>query len=103
MNLFTTSDARILAGIRAKLHSYRCYRTVIVLADRDADLHIGPDAIEEIDRRLAAHPDQFVGNYGKKSDPLEIMEDLLARKCELLKYGREQRALHPHLKLGASL
>lgn len=98
MNLFTTADAQIIAGIMAKIESYRCYRSVTVMADRDANLHIDPDTFPLIAQRLLAHPEQFVGNYGKKSNPLEIMEDILARKSELLKYGRDQQALHPHLK-----
>ena len=58
----------------------------------------GADQWEPIAIRLARHPEQFVGNYSGKSDPLEIADDLLSRKAELLKYGRAQRELHPHLK-----
>ncbi len=94
-NLFTTADADVIAEIMAKIETYR---TVTVLADRDADLHVGPDKWAPIAQRLIAHPEQFIGNYGKDSDPLEIAEDLLERKSELLKYGRAQRDLHPHLK-----
>jgi len=94
-NLFTTADAQIIAWIVARIETY-C--RVVVLADRDADLHVGPDKWTPIAQRMITHPEQFVGNYGKDSDPLEIMEDLLMRKTELLKYGRAQRELHPHLK-----
>lgn len=94
-NLFTTADAQIIAWIVARIETY-C--RVVVLADRDADLHVGPDNWTPIAHRMITHPEQFVGNYGKDSDPLEIMEDLLMRKTELLKYGRAQRELHPHLK-----
>ena len=94
-NLFTTADAQIIAWIVARIETY-C--RVVVLADRDADLHVGPDKWTPIAQRMITHPEQFVGNYGKDSDPLEIMEDLLMRKTELLKYGRAQRELHPHLR-----
>lgn len=94
-NLFTTADATVVAEILAKIETYG---PVVVLADGDADLHVGPDKWDSIAQRLIAHPEQFVGNYSGKSDPLEIVDDLLARKAELLKYGRAQRELHPHLK-----
>ena len=94
-NLFTTADSAVIAEIMAKIETYR---TVVVLADRDADVYVGPDKWAPIAQRLIAHPEQFIGNYGKDSDPLEIAEDLLARKSELLKYGRAQRELHPHLR-----
>ncbi len=94
-NLFTTADSLVIAEIMAKIETYR---TVTVLADRDADLHVGPEKWPPIAQRLILHPEQCIGTYGKGSDPLEIMVDVIARKSELLKYGREQRELHPHLK-----
>lgn len=94
-NLFTTADAQIIAWIVARIETY-C--RVVVLADRDADLHVGPDKWTPIAQRIITHPEQWVGCYTKDSDPLEIMQDLLMRKTELLKYGRAQRELHPHLK-----
>ena len=94
-NLFTTSDAAVIAEIMAKIETYG---PVVVLADGDADLHVGPDKWEPIAIRLARHPEQFIGNYSGKSDPLEIADDIMARKSELLKYGRAQRELHPHLR-----
>lgn len=94
-NLFTTSDAAVIAEIQAKIETYG---PVVVLADGDADLHVGPDKWPAIAKRRAAHPEQFVGNYSGRSDPLDIETDLIERKLELLKYGRAQRELHPHLK-----
>jgi hypothetical protein len=94
-NLFTTADAAVIAEIMKKIDTYG---PVVVMADGDADLHVGPDKWASIAQRLARHPEQFVGNYSGKSDPLEIADDLLSRKAELLKYGRAQRDLHPHLK-----
>lgn len=94
-NLFTVSDAAVIAYIMARIEKYG---PVVVMADGDADLHVGPDRWASIAQRLARHPEQFVGNYSGKSDPLEIADDLLTRKAELLKYGRAQRDLHPHLK-----
>ena len=94
-NLFTTADSVVIAEIMAKIETYG---PVVVLADGDADLHVGPDKWEPIAIRLARHPEQFIGNYSGQSDPLEIADDIMARKSELLKYGRAQRELHPHLK-----
>jgi hypothetical protein len=94
-NLFTTADAAVIAEIMAKIETYR---SVVVLADRDADVYVGPDKWAPIAQRLILHPEQCIGTYGKGSDPLEIMVDVIARKSELLKYGRDQRELHPHLK-----
>lgn len=95
-NLFTTSDAAVIAEIMAKIETYG---PVVVLADGDADLHVGPDKWIGIAQRLARHPEQLIGVYsGKDADPLVIAGDLLTRKAELLKYGRAQRELHPHLK-----
>jgi len=95
-NLFTTADSVIVAEIMAKVETYG---RVTVLADRDADLHVGPDKWDGIGQRLAAHPEQLIGVYsGKDADALVIAGDPIARKVELLKYGRAQRELHPHLK-----
>lgn len=94
-NLFTTSDAAVIAEIMAKIETYR---SVMVFADRDADVVVGPEKWPAIAKRRIAHPEQFIGNYGGGSDPLEIAEDLVMRKAELLKYGRAQRDLHPHPK-----
>lgn len=95
-NLFTTSDAAVVAEIMAKIETYG---PVVVMADGDADLHVGPEKWDPIGHRLAAHPEQLIGVYsGKRADALAIAGDLLARKAELLKYGRAQRELHPHLK-----
>jgi hypothetical protein len=71
-NLFTTADSLVIAEIMAKIETYR---TVTVLADRDADLHVGPDKWAPIAQRLIAHPEQFIGNYGKDSDPLWIAQN----------------------------
>lgn len=94
-NLFTTADSVVIAEIMKKIDTYG---PVVVMADGDADLHVGPDKWDGIAQRLARHPEQFAGNYSGQSDPLEITDDLLSRKAELLKYGRAQRELHPHLK-----
>ena len=95
-NLFTTADSVVVAEILAKIETYG---PVVVMADRDADLHVGPEKWDGIGQRLAAHPEQLIGVYsGKDADALVIAGDLLTRKAELLKYGRAQRELHPHLK-----
>lgn len=95
-NLFTTADSVVVAEILAKIETYG---PVVVMADRDADLHVGPEKWDGIGQRMASHPEQLIGVYsGKDADPLVIAGDLLARKMELLKYGRAQRELHPHLK-----
>ena len=51
-NLFTTADATVVAEILAKIETYG---PVVVMADRDADLHVGPDKWDGIGQRLAAH------------------------------------------------
>ena len=94
-NLFTTADSTVIAEIQAKVETYG---RVAVFADRDADVHVGPDKWDCIAQRLIAHPEQFIGNYSASSNPLEIEDDLIMRKQELVKYGRDQQALHPHLK-----
>lgn len=94
-NLFTTADSVVVAEIMAKIETYG---RVTVLADGDADLHVGPDKWDGIGQRLAAHPEQLIGVYSKDADALVIAGDLIARKVELLKYGRAQRELHPHLR-----
>ena len=94
-NLFTTSDAELLSVI---MRSIEKLGSILVMADRDADLLIWRNGEVTGQKHRLTHPEQFIGNYGKRSDPLEIAEDLLARKAELLKYGRDQRELHPHLR-----
>jgi hypothetical protein len=90
LNLFTYSDACLIAAI---LDRIAIHRSVVVLVDADADMHVGPPNWEPISQRQAMHPEQWVGNYSRASDPLGIAQDLMARKAELLRYGIERMAI----------
>ena len=59
-NLFTTADAQIIAWIVARIETY-C--RVVVLADRDADLHVGPDKWTPIAQRLLHEGFRPIGNH----------------------------------------
>jgi len=89
-NVFTDSDASCLSVIRNEIETAQ--RSVLILIDADANMHIGIEADTKIAQRLATHPEQFVGAYGKTADSLRIAQDIHERKGELLRYGVEQVA-----------
>lgn len=86
-NVFTDSDAACLAAIREEIESAN--KSVFILIDSDANLHFGIEADTKIAQRMAAHPEQLVGSYGKTAGSLQIAQDIHERKGELLRYGLE--------------